>query len=209
MTGERQEPSVGAFVLTAAIWGLISLVTPCVFPMIPITVSIFLKHAHGSFRERIKLAGVYCLTIIVVLGLSAFALLKFMAWLSVHPVTNVLLGALFVVLALSLFGMYELTLPNFMVKRLQTKQSQGGVIGTIFGALAFTVISFTCVAPFLGGFAGISAAGTADGSLIAMPTNARNPRRAGVRDRVRRAVLRTGDGSGIAEGTTEVRRVAR
>ena len=101
--------------LTAAIWGLISLVTPCVFPMIPITVSIFLKHAHGSFRERMKLAGVYCLTIIVVLGLSAFALLKFMAVLSVHPVTNVLLGLLFVVLALSLFGMYELTLPNFMV----------------------------------------------------------------------------------------------
>jgi thiol:disulfide interchange protein len=82
----------------------------------------------------------------------------------------VLLGALFVVLALSLFGMYELTLPNFMVKRLQAKQSQGGVVGTIFGALAFTVISFTCVAPFLGGFAGISAADAGGGSLIAMPT---------------------------------------
>ena len=163
---------VGAFVVTAVIWGLISLVTPCVFPMIPITVSIFLKHAHGSFRERMKLAAVYCLTIIVVLGLSAFALLKFMAMLSVHPVTNVLLGALFVVLALSLFGMYELTLPNFMVKRLQAKQAKGGVIGTIFGALAFTVISFTCVAPFLGGFAGISAAGASSGagSLITMPT---------------------------------------
>jgi len=104
------------------------------------------------------------------LGLSAFALLKFMAALSVNPITNVLLGGLFVVLALSLFGMYELTLPNFMVKRLQAKQSQGGVIGTIFGALAFTVISFTCVAPFLGGFAGISAADAAGGSLIAVPT---------------------------------------
>ena len=158
LTDTTRQESLGAFVLAAVIWGLISLVTPCVFPMIPITVSIFLKHAHGSFRERMKLAGVYCLTIIVVLGVSAFALLKFMAWLSVHPVTNVLLGGLFVVLALSLFGMYELTLPNFIVKRLQTKQAKGGVIGTVFGALAFTVISFTCVAPFLGGFAGISAA---------------------------------------------------
>ena len=167
--GTSGDTGVGAFMLTAAIWGLISLVTPCVFPMIPITVSIFLKHAHGSFRERMKLAGVYCLTIIVVLGLSAFALLKFMAWLSAHPVTNVLLGLLFVVLALSLFGMYELTLPNFMVRRLQAKQSKGGVTGTVFGALAFTVISFTCVAPFLGGFAGISAADTG-GSLIAVPT---------------------------------------
>jgi thiol:disulfide interchange protein DsbD len=163
-----QSQGIGAFVLTAALWGLISLVTPCVFPMIPITVSIFLKHAHGSFRERMKLAAVYSLTIIIVLGLSAFALLKFMALLSVHPVTNVLLGVLFVVLALSLFGMYELTLPNFMVKRLQTKQAQGGVVGTIFGALAFTVISFTCVAPFLGGFAGISAASSTGEGLFSL-----------------------------------------
>ena len=160
---------VGAFLLTAAAWGLISLVTPCVFPMIPITVSIFLKQAHGSLSARLKLAGVYCLTIITVLGISAFALLKFMAWLSNHPITNVLLGLLFFVLALSLFGMYELTLPNVISKRLQTKQQQGGVVGTIFGALAFTVISFTCVAPFLGGFAGISAADSG-GSLIAVPT---------------------------------------
>ncbi|MBY0456573.1 MAG: thioredoxin family protein, partial [Gemmataceae bacterium] len=140
----------------AALWGLISLVTPCVFPMIPITVSIFLKQAHGSLGERLKLAGVYCLTIITVLGLSAFTLLKFMAWLSTHPVTNILLGLLFLVLALSLFGMYDIGLPNALQRRLQAKQSKGGVIGTVFGALAFTVISFTCVAPFLGGFAGIA-----------------------------------------------------
>ena len=101
-----KETGLGSFLATAALWGLISLVTPCVFPMIPITVSIFLKQAHGSLRERLKLAGVYCVTIITVLGFSAFALLKFMAWLSAHPVTNLLLGGLFLVLALSLFGMY-------------------------------------------------------------------------------------------------------
>ncbi|MBN9118625.1 MAG: thioredoxin family protein [Planctomycetes bacterium] len=167
--GEKQT-GLWAFVATAAAWGLISLVTPCVFPMIPITVSIFLKQAHGSFRERLKLAGVYSLTIISVLGVSAFALLKFMAWLSAHPVTNVLLAALFLVLALSLFGMYEIALPNVIQKRLQARQAKGGVVGTIFGALAFTVISFTCVAPFLGGFAGISAGNDGTGSLIAVPT---------------------------------------
>ncbi len=158
------------FIATAALWGLISLVTPCVFPMIPITVSIFLKQAQGSLGERLKLAGVYCATIISVLGVSAFALLKFMAWLSVHPVTNIFLGLLFLVLALSLFGMYEIALPNSLQKRLQAKQSRGGVIGTIFGALAFTVISFTCVAPFLGGFAGISAGSDGGGSMIVVPT---------------------------------------
>jgi thiol:disulfide interchange protein DsbD len=164
------DAGLAAFALTAAAWGLISLVTPCVFPMIPITVSIFLKHAHGSFRERVKLAGVYSLTIIVVLGVSAFALLKFMAWLSAHPATNLALGLLFLVLALSLFGMYELTLPSFLSRRLQAKQAKGGTLGTVFGALAFTVISFTCVAPFLGGFAGISAADSGGGSLISLPT---------------------------------------
>lgn len=169
INGSPLDKSLASFVLTAALWGLISLVTPCVFPMIPITVSIFLKHAHGSLRERLKLAGVYCLTIITVLGVSAFALLKFMAWLSTNPVTNILLGLLFLVLALSLFGMYELTLPAFLSRRLQAKQAKGGVMGTIFGALAFTVISFTCVAPFLGGFAGISSA-DAGGNLVAMPT---------------------------------------
>lgn len=168
--GGSKQTGLWAFILTAALWGLISLVTPCVFPMIPITVSIFLKQAHGSLGERLKLAGVYCLTIITVLGVSAFALLKFMAWLSAHPVTNVLLAILFLVLALSLFGMYEIALPNSIQKRLQAKQSKGGVVGTIFGALAFTVISFTCVAPFLGGFAGISAGNDGSGSLIAMPT---------------------------------------
>jgi thiol:disulfide interchange protein DsbD len=166
----KTEPDLGSFVLTAAAWGLISLITPCVFPMIPITVSIFLKHAHGSFRERIKLASVYCLTIIAVLGVSAFALLKFMAWLAAHPVTNLALATLFLVMALSLFGLYELTLPSFLSRRLQARQAQGGVVGTIFGALAFTVISFTCVAPFLGGFAGISAADSARTSLIELPS---------------------------------------
>ena len=168
--GDLKQQGTLGFVLTAAAWGLISLITPCVFPMIPITVSIFLKHAHGSLGERLKLAGVYCLTIISVLGISAFALLKFMAWLSTHPVTNILLGALFFVLALSLFGMFELTLPNFLSRRLQAKQAKGGVVGTIFGALAFTVISFTCVAPFLGGFAGISSADSGSGDLISVPT---------------------------------------
>lgn len=169
-TQQSTNTGLWGFVLTAAAWGLISLITPCVFPMIPITVSIFLKHAHGSLRERLKLAGVYCLTIIAVLGVSAFALLRFMAALSTNPVTNILLGILFFVLALSLFGMYEIMLPNFLSQRLQAKQAKGGVVGTIFGALAFTVISFTCVAPFLGGFAGISSADSAGQNMIVIPS---------------------------------------
>jgi len=144
---------------TAALWGFISLVTPCVFPMIPITVSIFLKQAHESTAQTLKLASVYCLTIIVVLGISAFALLKLFVDLSVSPGMNLFLGALFVFFALSLFGWYDLTLPQGMLKFTQRRQGSGGVVGTIFGALAFTIIGFTCVAPFLGGFAGLASSG--------------------------------------------------
>jgi thiol:disulfide interchange protein DsbD len=156
-----------AFLLTAATWGLVSLVTPCVFPMIPITVSIFLKQGHQSRVQTVKLATIYCLTIILVLGVSAIALLKVFVNLSVNPWMNLFLGGLFVFFALSLFGMYDITLPQGLLKFTQSKQGAGGVVGTIFGALAFTIVSFTCVAPFLGGFAGMAASGSfSKGELV-------------------------------------------
>jgi thiol:disulfide interchange protein DsbD len=147
------------FLLTAAAWGLVSLVTPCVFPMIPITVSIFLKQSHDSTAEALKLAVVYCLTIILVLGVSAIALLKVFVDLSVSPGMNLFMGGLFVFFALSLFGMYDIALPQGLLRFTQAKQGKGGVVGTVFGALAFTIVGFTCVAPFLGGFAGMAASG--------------------------------------------------
>ncbi|MDB5313100.1 MAG: dsbD [Gemmataceae bacterium] len=148
-----------AFLVTAATWGLISLVTPCVFPMIPITVTIFLKQANQSRVQTIKLAAVYCLTIVLVLGVSAIALLKLFVDLSVSPGMNLFLGGLFIFFALSLFGMYDISLPNSLLRFTQAKQGAGGVVGTVFGALAFTIVSFTCVAPFLGGFAGMATSG--------------------------------------------------
>ncbi|HEY3788930.1 MAG TPA: cytochrome c biogenesis protein CcdA, partial [Urbifossiella sp.] len=148
-----------AFLITAATWGLVSLVTPCVFPMIPITVSIFLKQSNQSRLQTMKLASIYCLTIILVLGVSAIALLSVFVELSVNPWMNLFLGGLFIFFALSLFGMYDISLPNSLLKFTQTRQGAGGVIGTVFGALAFTIVSFTCVAPFLGGFAGLAASG--------------------------------------------------
>jgi thiol:disulfide interchange protein DsbD len=148
-----------AFLVTAATWGLISLVTPCVFPMIPITVTIFLKQSNQSRLQTMKLATVYCLTIVLVLGVSAIALLKVFVDLSNSVWMNLFLGGLFVFFALSLFGMYDITLPNSLLRFTQTKQGAGGIVGTVFGALAFTIVSFTCVAPFLGGFAGMATSG--------------------------------------------------
>jgi thiol:disulfide interchange protein DsbD len=143
-----------AFVLAGAFWGAVSLITPCVFPMIPITVSFFLKQSEKQHHKPITMALVYSATIVAVLTLAATFFLSAFRWLSINPIMNYGLGALFVFFALSLFGMYDIELPSGLARFTSSKEGQGGVVGTIFMALTFTTISFACVAPFLGGFGG-------------------------------------------------------
>jgi thiol:disulfide interchange protein len=147
------------FLLTAMFWGGVTLLTPCVFPMIPITVSFFLKEGEKKHHNPLAMASVYALTIVAVLGIAAVALLSVFQELSINPWMNVGLGLLFVFFALSLFGMYEIVLPNSLVRFTSAREGRGGYAGTIFMALSFTIISFTCVAPFLGGFSGMTASG--------------------------------------------------
>lgn len=157
-TTGADSPEFSAFLLRAALWGVITLLTPCVFPMVPITVSVFLKQSEKQGTSPVVQAAVYALTIVAVLGISALFLLNVFRNLSVNPWMNVGLGVLFVVFALSLFGMYDITVPNWMVN-FTSKRESGGYVGTLFMGLTFSLISFTCVAPFLGGFAGMSASG--------------------------------------------------
>ncbi len=157
--GERQQADEGlwAFMLAGMFWGFVSLITPCVFPMIPITVSFFLKQSEKEHHKPVTMALVYCGTIVVVLTFAAAALLSFFRVLSVNPVMNLGLGLLFIFFALSLFGMYEIELPSFLARYTSERENRGGMVGTIFMALTFTIISFACVAPFLGGFGGTAA----------------------------------------------------
>jgi thiol:disulfide interchange protein DsbD len=151
------ESSVTAFVLAGIFWGAVSLITPCVFPMIPITVSFFLKQSEKQRNSPLLMATVYCLTIIVVLTLAALLLLSFFRSLSINPYMNFAMGALFIFFALSLFGMYEIELPSSLAQFTSAREGQGGLLGTMFMALTFTILSFACVAPFLGGFGGTAA----------------------------------------------------
>lgn len=155
----RKQIGFWVFIATAAFWGFITLLTPCVFPMIPITVSIFIKQGEKQGSNVLALALTYAFTIVILLSVAALTLLTTFSRLAVAPMTNVLLGALFVVLALSLFGLFELTLPSSLATSLDSRAAQGGYIGTIFMAASFTVVSFTCVAPFLGGFSLMATAG--------------------------------------------------
>lgn len=145
-----------AFVLQGIAWGAISLLTPCVFPMIPITVSFFLKQSEKQHHNPLRMALVYSATIVLVLTAGAVLLLRFFQELSQYSGTNLVLGALFLLFALSLLGMYEIRLPTSFANFTSARESRGGLVGTVFMALTFTIISFTCVAPFLGGFAGIN-----------------------------------------------------
>src|SRR5207302_1071936 len=109
-------PDLWAFILAGIFWVAVSLVTPCVFPMIPITVSFFLKQSEKEHHKPITMALIYSATIIVVLTLAAAFLLSVFRWLSVNPIMNYGLGALFVFFALSLFGMYEIELPSGLAR---------------------------------------------------------------------------------------------
>jgi thiol:disulfide interchange protein len=120
-------------------------------------VSFFLKQSEKEHHRPVTMALVYCSTIVIVLTIAAVALLNFFQVLSVNPWTNFGLGALFIFFALSLFGMYEIELPSGLARFTSEREGKGGFAGTIFMALTFTIISFACVAPFLGGFSGTSA----------------------------------------------------
>lgn len=147
--------TLGSFIGLAFLTGLIALLTPCVFPMIPITVSFFTKHAAPTRPQAIKKAVVYVAGIIlsftlfgwlmsVVLGASGAQ--NFAA----NPWVNLSIGTLFIVFALSLFGVFEIRVPNFLINLTQQRSDSGGNLGTLFAGITFTLVSFTCTVQFVG-----------------------------------------------------------
>jgi thiol:disulfide interchange protein DsbD len=155
---EFRQKSFARFVLEGVGWGLLSLFTPCVFPMIPITVSFFLKKAEQKHASPLTHAAVYSGTIVVILLVGGLTIVSILQPVSQHYATNLFLGLLFLFFALSLFGMYEIVLPSGMSNFTASRQDRGGVAGTFFMSLTFTIISFACVAPFYGSFLIFSAA---------------------------------------------------
>jgi thiol:disulfide interchange protein len=139
-----------ALLLASILSGAGMLLTPCVFPMIPITVSFFLKQSEKKNHKPLLSAGLYSGTIIVVLAGSVLLLSNYIGSVADSPWTNLGLGVLLVFFALSLFGMYEIELPHFLSRFTSTREGQGGYAGTVFMALTFTITSFTCTGPFLG-----------------------------------------------------------
>lgn len=136
------------------LFGLVAVFTPCVFPLIPVTVSFFLKRSK-SRAEGIRNALTYSVSIILIYTIPTFVLTKvfgdsIMYTIATSAVANILFFVIFVIFAISFFGGFELTLPSSWATRADAKASKGGMIGTFFMALTLVIVSFSCTGPFIG-----------------------------------------------------------
>jgi len=149
------DEGLSAFLLVAFGFGIAAVFTPCVFPMIPITVSFFLNRQSGSRGEAVLQAAVFCLGIIVLftsLGLITTAALgPFGAQqLGSSPWVNGFIALVFLVFSLSLLGAFEITIPSSVLTKLDRTSQRGGVLGTLLMGLTFSLTAFACVGPFVG-----------------------------------------------------------
>ena len=134
--------------------GLAALLMPCIFPMIPLTVSMFTKQSKTK-GEGIGKAFIYGLSIIViyvVLGLIATLLFgaSFLNEMSTNPWVNIAFFVIFIVFAISFFGAFELTLPSKWVNAADKGADKGGLIGIFFMAFTLALVSFSCTGPIIG-----------------------------------------------------------
>jgi thiol:disulfide interchange protein len=151
--------------------GLIALVTPCVFPMIPMTVAFFTKQKDRA--KGIKMAVFYGISIVViyiVLGLLLALLFgpTFTYLLATHWLPNMLFFAIFIFFALSFFGMFELTLPAKFVNKMDAQGDKGGYLGIFFIAFTLVLVSFSCTVPIVGSVSILAASGEIIKPLVAM-----------------------------------------
>ena len=147
---------IWGFVILAILMGLASLLTPCVFPMIPITVSYFSKVAEGKPLQLIKLATIFCLGIIVTYtGLGIITTIVFGAGtalqLASNPVVNLVIAIVFILFAFSLFGFFTIQLPSGIVNFFDQKsRSYSGIFSVLLMGFTFTLTAFTCTVQFVG-----------------------------------------------------------
>ncbi len=143
------------------IGGLIAILTPCVFPLIPLTVSFFTKHS-GKRSKGVKNALLYGVFIVLIYFLLSLPFHLFdsvdsqiLNTIATNIWLNLFFFVVFVVFAFSFFGYYELTLPSSWANKLDSASAKaGGVLGIFFMALTLAIVSFSCTGPILGGLLG-------------------------------------------------------
>lgn len=163
-TEEEQKAgnSIWGLILEAILWGFAMLLTPCVFPMVPMTISFFMKGSSSPAAGRFKafmyglfIVLLYTLPISIIIGLTYLfggetVTADIFNWLATHWLPNIIFFIVFMVFAASFFGAFEITLPSSLVNKSDKNSDKGGLAGIFFMALTLVLVSFSCTGPIVG-----------------------------------------------------------
>ena len=149
-----EDKTLFGFILFAFATGLIALLTPCVFPMIPMTVTFFLKENEqgGNAVRKAVIFGISIILIFTVIGTLTAVIFgaDTLNNLATHWFPNVLVFLIFFVFALSFLGLFEITLPSGFVNKMDQQSDKGGLLGVFFMAFTLALVSFSCTFPIVG-----------------------------------------------------------
>ena len=147
-------------IITAILWGFAALMTPCVFPMVPMTVSFFVKGSQSVAQGRMRalmygffIVALYVLPIAIIMSLTIFGIDvsgDIFNFIGTHWIPNLIFFLIFMVFAASFFGAFEITLPSSLVNKSDEGADRGGLIGIFFMALTLVLVSFSCTGPIVG-----------------------------------------------------------
>ena len=149
-------------IIEAILWGFAALLTPCVFPMVPMTVSYFLKGEGGAARGRLRAAmygifivALYTLPIAIIIIVTRIVggdavTADIFNWLATHWLPNIIFFIVFMIFAASFFGAFEITMPSKLVNKSDSKADTKGFAGIFFLALTLVLVSFSCTGPIVG-----------------------------------------------------------
>ena len=159
---EEEKGSIWGLIIEAILWGFAMLLTPCVFPMVPMTVSFFMKGSENVAAGRFK-AAMYGLFIVLLytVPISVIIMLTKLIggdavtadifnWLSTHWLPNIIFFIVFMIFAASFFGAFEITLPESIVNKSDKNSDKKGLAGVFFMALTLVLVSFSCTGPIVG-----------------------------------------------------------
>ena len=159
---QRAGGSLWALILEAILWGFAMLLTPCVFPMVPMTISFFMKGSSTPAAGRFKafmyglfIVLLYTVPISLIIGATYIfggetVTADMFNWLSTHWLPNIIFFIVFMVFAASFFGAFEITLPSALVNKSDKNSDKGGLAGIFFMALTLVLVSFSCTGPIVG-----------------------------------------------------------
>lgn len=160
-TTPGDDGSLWSTFLVCLLTGLVAVLTPCVFPLVPVTVSFFLKRSRTR-AEGLRNATFYSLSIILIYTIPTIVLTFLFGGnalynISTHPVTNLLFFTIFILFAISFFGAFDIQLPNSWANKADEKAGKGGLTGIFFMALTLVIVSFSCTGPIVGTLLGKTA----------------------------------------------------